>query len=68
MRKTSAVIVLVSILIGVFPIPLFAAPRTWNEVVDSMELILDRSHDTYFAGDGEKAKAEVDEAYFGFYE
>lgn len=41
---------------------------SWNAIVDEMESILNQSYDTYFLKDINKAKDEVNQAYFGFYE
>lgn len=41
---------------------------SWNAIVDEMESILNQSYDTYFLKDINKAKEEVNQAYFGFYE
>ncbi|OCG25495.1 iron permease [Gilliamella sp. wkB108] len=41
---------------------------SWNAIIDEMEVILNDSYDIYFMKDSEKAKARVNEAYFGFYE
>lgn len=68
MRRLSAMVILISILTSVLPVSLFAAPETWNEVVDGMKTTLDLAYESYFSGDAEKAKDQVDEAYFGAYE
>ncbi|ATW28861.1 iron permease [Candidatus Formimonas warabiya] len=50
------------------PLTAFAAHETWNDVVDEMETILDKSYEIYISGDAEAAKEQVDAAYFGYYE
>lgn len=45
-----------------------AERRTWNDVADEMEAVLDAAYEVYRAGDREAAKATVDRAYFGSYE
>ncbi|TMR96857.1 FTR1 family iron permease [Nonomuraea basaltis] len=45
-----------------------AEQRTWNDVVDEMQTILDKAYELYRTGDQNAAKAQVDIAYFGHYE
>ncbi|OCG61545.1 FTR1 family iron permease [Gilliamella sp. Fer4-1] len=42
--------------------------ESWNAIVDEMDEILNDAYDIYFMTDVERAKARVNEAYFGFYE
>ncbi|MFQ1041406.1 FTR1 family protein [Gilliamella sp. CG16] len=42
--------------------------ETWNAIIDEMDVILNDAYDLYFMKDPEKAKARVNNAYFGFYE
>jgi high-affinity iron transporter len=42
--------------------------ESWNAIVDEMDEILNDAYDIYFMTDAERAKARVNEAYFGFYE
>lgn len=70
MRKAFAVITLVLVLISMLSITAFAAAshETWNDVVDEMESILDKSYDTYVSGDVQGAKDQVNTAYYSYYE
>lgn len=42
--------------------------ETWNAIIDEMDVILNDAYNLYFMKDPEKAKARVNNAYFGFYE
>ncbi|MWN89652.1 iron permease [Gilliamella sp. Pra-s65] len=42
--------------------------ESWNAIVDEMDVILNDAYDIYFMKDAERAKARVNNAYFGFYE
>ncbi|NUE95678.1 FTR1 family iron permease [Gilliamella sp. ESL0232] len=42
--------------------------ESWNAIVDEMDTILNDAYDIYFIKDVERAKARVNNAYFGFYE
>lgn len=42
--------------------------ESWNAIVDEMDTILNDAYDIYFMKDVERAKARVNNAYFGFYE
>lgn len=68
MRKVLIAIVLSGVFALVFAGPAAAAGRTWNDVVDEMEVVLDGSYDQYVAGDAKAAREQVDVAYFGSYE
>ncbi|MBQ4249919.1 MAG: FTR1 family iron permease [Clostridia bacterium] len=41
---------------------------TWNEVVDTMDAVLDNSYAAYESGDADAAFKGVNEAYYGYYE
>lgn len=45
-----------------------AEARTWNHVVDEMSAVIEEAGTTYRSGDADRAKALVNEAYFGYYE
>ena len=68
MRKSLVTITLIIIILNMFSTIAFAAPKTWNDVVDEMEAVLNKSYDIYVAGDANAAKAQVDVAYFSYYE
>ncbi|HWQ41254.1 MAG TPA: FTR1 family protein [Desulfosporosinus sp.] len=70
MRKSLVGITLIIIIMSMFSTMAFAAAphENWNEVVDEMETALDKSYDIYASGDAKAAKAQVDVAYFGYYE
>jgi high-affinity iron transporter len=63
-----AAIAILLVIANIFPIQVFAAYETWNQVVDDMEAVLNESYEIYTSGDTEGGKDKVDEAYFGFYE
>jgi high-affinity iron transporter len=48
--------------------PVFAAYKSWNEMVDAMEAVLNESYDVFLSGNLEAARDKVDVAYYGFYE
>lgn len=69
MRKTLILTLLLLVCVNIFaPMTCSAKYKTWNDVVDQMEVILNNSYKIYLQGDMDAAKAEVDVAYFGFYE
>lgn len=70
MRKSLGVITLLIIIMNMFAAIAFAAAphEAWNNVVDEMEVALNKSYDLYTSGDGKAAKEQVDVAYFGYYE
>ncbi|MDR1568146.1 MAG: iron transporter, partial [Streptococcaceae bacterium] len=45
-----------------------AVHESWNHVVDEMEAVLNSANQIYETGDADKAKAEVDVAYYSYYE
>jgi high-affinity iron transporter len=45
-----------------------AAYDSWNAIVDDMSAVADSAYELYLSGDTEGAKAEVDVAYFSYYE
>jgi high-affinity iron transporter len=51
-----------------FAEPAFAAYKSWNEMVDAMEAVLNESYDIFLSGKLEAARDQVDVAYYGFYE
>jgi high-affinity iron transporter len=53
---------------GVFAPPVFAAHESWNAMVDDMRAVADEAYRIYLTGDAAAAKAQVDVAYYGFYE
>lgn len=66
-KKVYAVIVLV--LVFLLPaVPVFAAPKTWNDVVNDINAELQKAEEAYRRGDVPGAKNGVNEAYFGPYE
>ncbi len=70
MRRKLCVLFTVFLLLGLLSSSALAAGKheTWNHVVDDMEKVLKQSYTTYTSGNVQKAKEEVDIAYFGFYE
>ncbi|MDR1535923.1 MAG: FTR1 family iron permease [Planctomycetota bacterium] len=44
------------------------SPASWNEVAAEMIRLLDRSYESYFIKEVDRAKKEVNDAYFGYYE
>ncbi len=58
MRKAFVAITLMTVLISMFSMTVLAAPahETWNDVVDEMASILNKSYDTYVSGDAKAAK------------
>ncbi len=70
MRKLLASSALVLVLISMLSPAMVtaAAHETWNDVVDEMEAVLDEAYATYLTGDANKAKDQVDVAYYGYYE
>jgi len=69
-RKASVAIIIV-IVVSMFPVTAFAdtAHETWNDVVDEMEAVLDKSYDIYYmSGDTAAAKDQVNVAYYSYYE
>jgi high-affinity iron transporter len=41
---------------------------SWNEIVDQMDIALDKADDAYARGDADAGKNFVNDAYFGYYE
>jgi high-affinity iron transporter len=68
LKKIFSVIILIPLLIGAFTTTASAAFNSWNEVVDEMEEVCDEAYDIYVSGNIEAAKAQVDVAYFSYYE
>jgi high-affinity iron transporter len=53
------------------PLPASAAARKWNswgEIVEQMDVSLNKAYDAYFKKDVEDAKKWVNDAYFSYYE
>jgi high-affinity iron transporter len=48
--------------------PAFAAYDNWNSMVDDMQTATDEAYSLYLTGEVAAAKAQVDVAYYGFYE
>lgn len=68
MKKIIAVIALAAVLSCAFATAASAAYDTWGEVVDEMAAVCDEAYDIYISGDVSGAKAQVDVAYFSYYE
>jgi high-affinity iron transporter len=68
LREKLAFTILILFLLTVFVSPLFAAYESWNAMVDDMRDAIDKSYQIYVSGDISGAKAQVDVAYYGFYE
>ena len=56
------ILVIVSLNFGYSKV--YAAHESWNHIVDDMAKIFDTAYDTYTSGDTNKAKSEVDVAYY----
>ena len=67
MRKTLMAIALTIVLASTFHVTALAAQETWNDIVDEMEVVLNKSYEIYLSGDVGAAKEQVDVAYFGYY-
>ncbi|MDR1961922.1 MAG: FTR1 family iron permease [Gracilibacteraceae bacterium] len=68
LRKTVILPALI-LLLFIAPAPAFsAAHSSWNEVVDEMAAVCDSAYAIYITGDIAGAKAEVDVAYYSYYE
>jgi high-affinity iron transporter len=73
MKKRLALLpLLLCFLLSPFAAPAAAAEKrtfaNWGEIIDAMDLTLNRAYDAYFRKEVEKAKDLVNEAYFGYYE
>lgn len=72
MRKALTAIIVCMVLsialASTFHATALAVQETWNDVVDEMEAVLNQSYEIYLTGDVDAAKAQVDVAYFGYYE
>jgi high-affinity iron transporter len=62
------VIALAALCFCVFAPAVFATYNSWNAVVDEMQAVCDEAYDIYVSGDTDAAKAQVDVAYFNYYE
>ncbi|MDR1194039.1 MAG: FTR1 family iron permease [Peptococcaceae bacterium] len=68
-KKIFAALMLAVFLSGAFAGAASAAAfGNWNEVVDEMAAVCDEAHAIYLTGDAAAAKAQVDVAYFSYYE
>ncbi|MDR3264859.1 MAG: FTR1 family iron permease [Synergistaceae bacterium] len=59
------------LVLSVFPLSAGVAQSrwsSWNEIVDQMDVSLNKAYDAYFKKDAEDAKNWVNDAYFGYYE
>jgi high-affinity iron transporter len=68
MRNKLALPILILVLINIIATPVFAAFESWNAMVDEMRDVINESYDIYLSGDVDAAKAQVDVAYYGYYE
>ncbi|OCF95747.1 FTR1 family iron permease [Gilliamella sp. wkB308] len=71
MKKYLTLTWLIFVSVVAFASSSYAAEKkyeTWNAIIDEMDVILNDAYDLYFMKDPEKAKARVNNAYFGFYE
>ena len=53
------------------PVAQAAEGRTfanWGEIIDEMDILLNKSYDAYFRNDVEGGKLLINDAYFGYYE
>ncbi|MDR2075774.1 MAG: FTR1 family iron permease [Desulfovibrio sp.] len=70
--KKRLLLFLLALLPLVFAVPAEAAKErtfaNWGEITDAMDLCLNQAYDAYFRKEVEKAKAFVNDAYFGYYE
>jgi high-affinity iron transporter len=72
-RKIAILSMVVSLLflsLFTFPFEAKGASRwsNWNEIVDQMDVSLNKAYDAYFQKDIDGAKNWVNDAYFGYYE
>ncbi|MDR1495990.1 MAG: FTR1 family iron permease [Clostridiales Family XIII bacterium] len=70
-RRVLSVAALAVIAFFVFAGPVAAAEtahESWNDVVDDMEAEINAAYDLYAAGDVDGGKAQVDVAYYSYYE
>ncbi|MCH4169570.1 MAG: FTR1 family iron permease [Streptococcaceae bacterium] len=70
MKKIIAILILLLLSFGILTPITEAAEKheSWNHVVDDMEAVLENAYQIYESGDKVKAKAEVDVAYYSYYE
>ncbi|MDR1914480.1 MAG: FTR1 family iron permease [Clostridiales bacterium] len=68
MRKILSAVAILVVLTVMFSASAFAVPETWNDVVDEMAEVLDEAYRLYTTGDASAAKAQVDVAYYSYYE
>lgn len=67
MRKLLLILLVPLILVLAGQTPVSAA-KSWNKVVDEIELTLQQSLAVYESGEVEKAKKLINDAYYGIYE
>jgi high-affinity iron transporter len=71
-KRVACFLVLFSLLAPVSAAPAGAAEKrtfaNWGEIIKAMDLCLNQAYDAYFRKETEKAKAFVNDAYFGYYE
>lgn len=71
MKRFLTLVLLLIVSLMTFAQSSYAAEKkyeSWNAIVDEMDVILNDAYDIYFMKDAERAKAQVNNAYFGFYE
>lgn len=71
MKKIALCLLLLLLAACLSPVNSEAAQEkfaSWSEMSKHMENILNQSYETYFKGDAVKSKAEVNKAYYGYYE
>lgn len=70
MKKIFPILILLLLSFGILTPTAEAAEKheSWNHVVDDMEAVLENAYQIYDSGDKAKAKAEVDLAYYSYYE
>lgn len=66
--KKGVLIALLITIVLILPAAAFAAPKSWSEVAANTQEILQKAIKSYEKGDFDKAKKEVDNAYFGPFE
>jgi high-affinity iron transporter len=67
-KKIIIALALAALCFNMFAAAVFAAYNSWNEIVDEMQSVCDESYAIYISGDTDAAKAQVDVAYFNYYE
>jgi high-affinity iron transporter len=67
-QKIALKVILALLFAGGIISPAFAEFETWSHIAEEMSQVLDKAYDIYTGGDPAKAKAQVDVAYFRYYE